>query len=56
MIIPYNEIKKNTQKKGVIMPMSLSHKSVKKHNKKLPSNVTKNKILDFSVTRVQVVK
>ena len=29
------------------MPMSLSHKSVKKHNKKLPANVTKNKILDF---------
>ena len=27
------------------MPMSLSHKSVKKHNKKLPANVTKNKIL-----------
>ena len=29
------------------MPMSLSHKSVKKYNKKLPANVTKNKILDF---------
>ena len=43
---PYNEIKKHS-KKGVIMPMSLSHKLVKKHNKKLPANVTKNKILDF---------
>ena len=38
---------RKTLKKGVIMPMSLSHKSVKKHNKKLPANVTKNKILDF---------
>lgn len=36
---------RKTLKKGVIMPMSLSHKSVKKHNKKLPANVTKNKIL-----------
>ena len=44
---PYNEINKKQSKKGVIMPMSLSHKSVKKHNKKLPANVTKNKILDF---------
>ena len=30
------------------MPMSLSHKSVKKHNKKLPANVTKNKICYYS--------
>ena len=44
---PYNEINQKQSKKGVIMPMSLSHKSVKKYNKKLPANVTKNKILDF---------
>jgi hypothetical protein len=40
---PYNEINKKQSKKGVIMPMSLSHKSVKKHNKKLPANVTNHK-------------
>ena len=42
---PYNEINKKQSKKGVSMPMSLSHKSVKKHNKKLPANVTNHKIV-----------
>ena len=42
---PYNEINKKQSKKGVIMPMSLSHKSVKKHNKKLPANVTNHKMV-----------
>ena len=39
---------RKTLKKGVIMPMSLSHKSVKKHNKKLPANVTNHKMGYYS--------